>query len=155
MLLVTRCPASTAPGAFAFSPDDSLITCLFSPEGSLVRQLYVYRAETGERSLLLTPPGSGALEENLSREEQLRRERQRMLTLGIKCVNRTGLGGHYHEVPSHERAAGDGTIRLERPVDLAGGCIERIQLAIHIAHVDSLLVDHWAAPSPVLGLPRS
>ena len=76
-------PGFTAPGAFAFSPDDRLVTCLFSPEHSLVRQLFAFDASTAERRLLLTPPGSGALEENLSREEQLRRERQRMLTLGV------------------------------------------------------------------------
>ena len=76
-------PGFTAPDAFAFSPDDRLVTCLFSPEHSLVRQLYACDTATGERRLLLTPPGSGALEENLSREEKLRRERQRMLTLGV------------------------------------------------------------------------
>ncbi len=76
-------PGFTAPGNFAFSPDDRLVTCLFSPQHSLVRQLYAFDTTTGERHLLLTPPGSGALEENLSREEQLRRERQRILALGI------------------------------------------------------------------------
>ena len=76
-------PGFIAPGAFAFSPDDRLVTCLFSPERSLLRQLFAFDTVTGERRLLLTPPGSGALEENLSLEEQLRRERQRMLTLGV------------------------------------------------------------------------
>jgi len=67
----------------AFSPDDRLITYLHSPEGGLVRQLYAYNIETRERSLLVSPPGEAASEENLSLEEKLRRERARQLELGV------------------------------------------------------------------------
>ena len=71
------------PGAFAFSSDDRLLTFLFSAEGSLTRQLYALDVETGEQRLLLAPSDGGVSEENLSLEEQLRRERQRQLELGV------------------------------------------------------------------------
>ena len=45
-------PGFTAPGAFAFSPDDRLVACLFSPEHNLVRQLYAFDTATGERRRL-------------------------------------------------------------------------------------------------------
>ena len=79
----TRCPALSPPAPSPSARTTAWSTCLFSPERSLVRQLYAFDTATGERRLLLTPPGSGAQEENLSPEEQLRRERQRMLTLGV------------------------------------------------------------------------
>jgi len=71
------------PGELAFSPDDRLITYLFSPEASLTRQLYAFDPQTGEQSLLVAPPGGGTTEENVSLEEALRRERQRQLELGV------------------------------------------------------------------------
>ena len=76
-------PGWSIPGMLAFSPDDRLITYLHSPEGGLVRQLYAYNIETRERSLLVSPPGEAASEENLSLEEKLRRERARQLELGV------------------------------------------------------------------------
>ena len=76
-------PGWSIPGMLAFSPDDRLITYLHSPEGGLVRQLYAYNLETRERSLLVSPPGEAASEENLSLEEKLRRERARQLELGV------------------------------------------------------------------------
>ena len=39
-------PGMAIPGAFSFSPDDRLLTYLFSAEGSLSRQLYVFDTET-------------------------------------------------------------------------------------------------------------
>ncbi|MBN1259298.1 MAG: DPP IV N-terminal domain-containing protein, partial [Anaerolineae bacterium] len=76
-------PGLAIPTAFAFSPDDTLITCLFSAQGDLSQQLYAYDPRTGERRLLATPPGGGDSEETLSLEEKLRRERRRQLALGI------------------------------------------------------------------------
>lgn len=76
-------PGMAFPGAFAFSPDDKLITYLFSPEKSLTRQLYGFDPETGQQSLLVTPPEGGTTEEKLSLEEALRRERQRQRELGV------------------------------------------------------------------------
>src|SRR5689334_24451700 len=75
-------PGMAIPGAIAWSPDDGLVTFLWSPERTLVRQLYAVDPATGERRLLVAPPG-GASEESISLEEALRRERARQRELGI------------------------------------------------------------------------
>lgn len=76
-------PGTSTPGSVKFTPDGKHLTYLFSPDGSLNRDLYVQPVEGGERSLLFTPPGGGATEDNLSEEEKLRRERLRMRALGV------------------------------------------------------------------------
>src|SRR2546423_12691457 len=76
-------PGMIAPGDFAFSPDDRLISFLWSPEGSLTRQLYQIDLETGAQGVLVETPGQSVAEEHRSLEEQLRRERQRQLALGV------------------------------------------------------------------------
>ena len=76
-------PGMAIPRSLAFSPDDHLITYLFSESGSLVRQLYQFNPGTGERRRRLAAPGEGASEDNLSLEEKLRRERQRQRELGV------------------------------------------------------------------------
>lgn len=76
-------PGMAVPGAIEWSPDDSLITFLLSPERSLTRQLYAYDPASGETRLLLAPAGGGATEENISLEEKLRRERARQREIGV------------------------------------------------------------------------
>ncbi len=76
-------PGMAIPNSFAFSPDDRLITYLFSPDGGLVRQLYAFDPEPSEHRLLLSPPDGGTREEDVSLEEALRRERARQHELGI------------------------------------------------------------------------
>ena len=76
-------PGMAVPGSLAFSPDDRLVTFLFSESGSLIRQLYQFDPGTVERRLRLAAPGEGASEDNLSQEEKLRRERQRQRELGV------------------------------------------------------------------------
>ena len=76
-------PGTAVPGNLQFSPDDSLITYLFSSEGSLVRQLYALNPENGETRQLVKPSGDGDTEENLTLEEKLRRERMRQRETGI------------------------------------------------------------------------
>ncbi len=76
-------PGTTMPTAVRFSPDDTLLTYLRSPDRSLSRQLYALDPATGKESLLVQPPGGGVTEENLSLEEKLRRERQRVRGLGV------------------------------------------------------------------------
>lgn len=76
-------PGMAIPGALTFSPDDALVTYLFSPEGSLTRQLFAFDPQTGVQSLLIAPPDGGTTEENLSLEEALRRERRRQRELGV------------------------------------------------------------------------
>ena len=58
-------PGMAIPGAFAFSPDDKLITFLFSPEGDLTRQLYRFDPHTGQQSLAINPSASGTTEETV------------------------------------------------------------------------------------------
>jgi dipeptidyl-peptidase-4 len=76
-------PGLAVPDKLAFSPDDRLITYLFSPEGSLVQQLFAFDPETGRAHPLVAPLDGGDTEENVSQEEALRRERQRQLALGV------------------------------------------------------------------------
>ncbi|CAI5957943.1 unnamed protein product [Closterium sp. NIES-65] len=76
-------PGYVSPSAIAFSPDDQMISYLFSEEGTLTRKLFAYELKTGQQRLLVAPPGGGVDEDNLSMEEKLRRERQRERGLGI------------------------------------------------------------------------
>ena len=75
-------PGNIAPGAFAFSPDDSVLTFLYSPNQTLSRQLFKFDLNTGERRLFFDA-STGTTEENVSPEEALRRERQRQLNTGV------------------------------------------------------------------------
>jgi dipeptidyl-peptidase 4 len=75
-------PGQTAPGAFAFSPDDALLTYLYSPEHSLERQLFALDLRSGQSQAFLAG-GGGTTEENISLAEALRRERQRQMSTGV------------------------------------------------------------------------
>lgn len=76
-------PGMNIPGSLAFSPDGRFLTYLFSPDGSLVRQLMGFDLESGETQLLITPPEESENEAALSLAETLRRERLRQRELGI------------------------------------------------------------------------
>ncbi len=76
-------PGMAMPSTIAFSPDDKLITYLYSAERDLVNQLYAFNPETGEACLVLDPRERGYTEENVTPEEALRRERQRQRALGV------------------------------------------------------------------------
>ena len=84
-------PGNVAPGAFAFSADDSLLTFLYSLEHTLSRQLFVLDVKSGEQRRLLETTG-GTTEENVSLAEALRRERQRQLTTGVTQYEWSGHG---------------------------------------------------------------
>lgn len=71
------------PVAVRPDPASTMLTYLWSREGSLTRQLYAHDPERGDRKQMFTPPGAGATEENLSPEEKLRRERTRERGLGV------------------------------------------------------------------------
>ena len=62
----------TGPTSFAFSPDGSLLCCLFSAEGTQTRQLWALEPLSGEAAPLLSSRADG--DAALSHEEQLRRE---------------------------------------------------------------------------------
>jgi len=76
-------PGLVHPQSVAFTPNDGALTYLRSPDRSLTRELYRLDLATGAETSLVTPPGGGVTEENLSLEEKLRRERQRVRELGI------------------------------------------------------------------------
>jgi dipeptidyl-peptidase-4 len=118
-----------APGEIKYRPDGRWITYLHSPERSLVRQLYAFDLETGERMLLVEPPGGGMTDKNVSLEEALRRERQRQREEGITAYfwgpgnrllipARDGLyGGRAGETLQ--------TVALRKLADAAGGpCLD-------------------------------
>jgi dipeptidyl-peptidase-4 len=73
-------PGFSAPVAWAFSPDDAVVSCLWSAEGTLTRQLYAFDCAMRSCASLL----SGSVDEgSLSHEEKLRRERARERGLGV------------------------------------------------------------------------
>ncbi len=75
-------PGLAIPGKLAFSPSGRILTFLHDPEGGLNRRMWSLDVETGERTLFFAPE-TGVTEENISREEQLRRERERLLHTGV------------------------------------------------------------------------
>ncbi|XP_010267627.1 PREDICTED: uncharacterized protein LOC104604793 [Nelumbo nucifera] len=76
-------PGYVAPSSITFSPDDSLITYLFSPDGTLNRRVFAFDLRTCKRELFFSPPDGGLDESNISPEEKLRRERLRERGLGV------------------------------------------------------------------------
>jgi dipeptidyl-peptidase-4 len=82
-------PGMVTPGAIAFTPDGKAVSYLRSESASLSRVLW--RAgvvPAGEPRVVARPPGSGDTEATVSREEALRRERQRLTATGIAQVVR-------------------------------------------------------------------
>lgn len=76
-------PGYIAPTSISFSPDDSLVTYLFSPDHTLNRKVFTHDLKTGKQELFFSPPDGGLDESNLSPEEKLRRERSRERGLGV------------------------------------------------------------------------
>ncbi|CAI9092555.1 OLC1v1027831C2 [Oldenlandia corymbosa var. corymbosa] len=76
-------PGFGAPTLISFSPDDSLVAYLFSPDQTLNRKLFVFDLKSGKQELFFSPPDGGLDENNLSAEEKLRRERSRERGLGV------------------------------------------------------------------------
>ena len=70
-------PGMAFPASLAFSPDDRLVSYLYSPERSLTRQLFAFDPASGVKRLLFAPPEGGTNDGNVSLEEALRRERMR------------------------------------------------------------------------------
>lgn len=76
-------PGTKIPRSIRFSPDDAALTFLYSTEDSTHQELYRFDLTSNERTRLVEPPGGGVTEDNLSLEEQLRRERSRNRATGI------------------------------------------------------------------------
>ena len=73
-------PGMAGPAGVGFSPDSQAVTWLWSAGGGLVRSLWRVDLQSDERRVLVGPDdGPG----ELSREEELRRERTRTRELGV------------------------------------------------------------------------
>lgn len=82
-------PGTVVPGAIAFTPDGRSLSYLKaeSPD-SLSRVLWRVELPDGEPRIVARPPHGGDTDANVSREEALRRERQRLRETGITQVVR-------------------------------------------------------------------
>nr|XP_043632888.1 dipeptidyl aminopeptidase 4 [Erigeron canadensis] len=76
-------PGYASPTCVTFSPDDNLISYLFSPDQSLNRKVFIFDLTTCKQQLFFTPPDGGLGEDNLSEQEKFRRERLRERGLGV------------------------------------------------------------------------
>ena len=76
-------PGMAIPGRIHYSPDAKFVTYLFSERGDLVRDLWSLDLASGRKQQWLAPPGEAVTEENISRQEVLRRERLRLRETGI------------------------------------------------------------------------
>jgi dipeptidyl-peptidase-4 len=76
-------PGMAIPGKIRYSPDATVVTYLYSERGDLVRDLWGLELAGGRKQRFLSPPGETVTEENISREEMLRRERLRLRETGI------------------------------------------------------------------------
>ncbi|KAK4784750.1 hypothetical protein SAY86_019118 [Trapa natans] len=76
-------PGYAAPTLITFSPDDNLITYLFSPDQTLNRKVFAFDLKSSKQELIFSPPDGGLDEDNISPEEKLRRERLRERGLGV------------------------------------------------------------------------
>lgn len=76
-------PGMAIPNTITFSAEGTQVYYLASTAQNPVQQLYAFDIQTGETRLLVTPPGGGTSEDKLSPEEELRRQRERMLAVGI------------------------------------------------------------------------
>ena len=78
-------PGTTGPELFSFSPDGRTLTYLAPPAGArgLTRVLWTHDVASGRQRVLFAPSGEGVTDAAVSREEELRRERQRQQTQGV------------------------------------------------------------------------
>lgn len=76
-------PGFRIPNSFSFTRDDTKLLYLAAEGPDGIQQLYALDVATGAASVIVAPPGSGTTEENLSPEEELRRQRTRTLAIGL------------------------------------------------------------------------
>ena len=81
-------PGTVVPGAIAFAPDGKSVTYLKAESASLSRVLWRASVADGTARVVARPPGGGDTDATVSREEALRRERQRLRETGITQVAR-------------------------------------------------------------------
>ncbi|KAH9329957.1 hypothetical protein KI387_002065, partial [Taxus chinensis] len=76
-------PGYAVPSSIAFSPDDKLISYLFSSDSTLNRKIFAFDPTSEKQQMLVSSPGGGFDDSNLSIAEKLRRERLRERGLGV------------------------------------------------------------------------
>ena len=81
-------PGTVIPGAIAFAPDGKSVTYLKAESASLNRVLWRADVANGQSRVIARAPGSGDTDATVSREEALRRERQRLRETGITQISR-------------------------------------------------------------------
>ena len=81
-------PGTVVPGAIAFAPDGKSVTYLKAESASLNRVLWRADVASGQARVIARPHGSGDTDATVSREEALRRERQRLRETGITQISR-------------------------------------------------------------------
>ena len=75
-------PGMAVPVNIQFSPDDRMLTYLYSPEHNLVNHLFAFDVNGQQHQVIVSPAG-GLSESELTLEEKLRRERERQRALGV------------------------------------------------------------------------
>src|SRR3981189_627924 len=75
-------PGMAMPGRLRYSPDAKFVSYLFSERGDLVRDLWRLDLSSGRREHWLSAPGEAVTEENISRDEALRRGGPRLRETG-------------------------------------------------------------------------
>jgi dipeptidyl-peptidase 4 len=143
-------PGFAIPSDFAFSPDDRLLTYLASVDGTLTGQLVAFDLATNQTTILVDAAGAGVAEDKLSIEEALRRERQRMLAVGVTtyawATKRDRLvvplvGGIYVQdgvgAPLRQIVASSGPPRLDARLSPDGNWVSYIQDAeVYVVSAD-------------------
>jgi dipeptidyl-peptidase 4 len=76
-------PGARIPGSFRFNHDSRHLYFLHAEGDGIARSLFRLDVKTGARELVARPPGAEGPDNVLSREEVLRRERQRIQDKGI------------------------------------------------------------------------
>ena len=123
-------PGLTQPVNWRFSPDGTLLSCLYSPEQTLSRQLFGVNnpllAPGGDGSALLpsasfpllASPSTGTTDSNITLAEALRRERARQLGQGITDYQWSPLvgGGDGGAGCSGEGSTSTGELQLLLPL---------------------------------------
>ena len=83
-------PGMVVPNHFAFNHDASEIVYLLASGEQSAQQMYALDLATGATRVVVEPPAGGVQEGSLSLEEELRRQRFRMLATGVTNFSLAG-----------------------------------------------------------------
>lgn len=117
-------PGTNAPVSPAFSADSRYVTYLYSPDNTLTRELWCYDRRSGREFRLLEPAGGGDSDQTVSREEALRRERQRQLASGVTAYAWSEQGNTLLVPMRGDLFVKRGVEGELRQVTQGGGCID-------------------------------